>query len=104
MKENNSYDMSESLADSIEKDVHSFVKDTRNCGLPTPPKPGEIMYCQYCGKPMLPQHFSKNKVIRKREFKWQIHNECFMEMDKMADLKTHGLIAERKYIERLNKR
>ena len=47
-----------------------------NYMLPKPPKPGEIIYCQICGRPMLPQDFSKDPKIRKREFKWHIHNAC----------------------------
>lgn len=91
-------DMSESLADSIEKDVHRFTKDTSKCNLPKPPKPGEIMYCQYCRQPMLPKDFSKDEKTRKKEFKWHMHNKCMQEMELMADVKTHGLLNERKHL------
>lgn len=64
--------------------------------LPNPPKRGEIMYCQHCGKPMLPQDFSKNPIIRKKEFKWQIHYSCQQVMMDMCDRNTKGLSAERK--------
>ena len=43
---------------------------------PAPPKPGEVIVCQICGKEMLPNDFSKIPKIRKFEFKWHIHWEC----------------------------
>lgn len=64
--------------------------------LPSPPKKGEILICQMCGKPLLPEHFSKDERSRKREFKWHIHPECFIAMDEMADRSVPGLLAERK--------
>lgn len=68
----------------------------KNGNVPKPPKPGEIMYCQFCGKPMLPKDFSKNPIIRKREFKWQIHYACQEKMSALCDINTPGVIAERK--------
>ena len=74
--------------------VTSFTKGKQK--FPTPPKKGELMYCQMCGKPMLPEEFSKNEILRKREFKWQIHARCFDELDNITDRSVPGLMAERK--------
>lgn len=64
--------------------------------LPDPPKRGEILICQMCGHPLLPEHFSKDERKRKREFKWHIHPQCFEAMDEYADRSVPGLLAERK--------
>lgn len=45
-------------------------------GVPEPPKPGELIVCQMCGQTMKPEDFSKDKKIRKYEFKWHIHWRC----------------------------
>lgn len=63
---------------------------------PKPPDKGEILICQMCGQPLLPEHFSKNERNRAREFKWHIHPECFIAMDELADRSVPGLLAERK--------
>ena len=63
--------------------------------LPPFPKPGEIIRCQICGKPMPPEAFSKIPSIRKREFKWHIHNDCMNSMFDLVDRSTPGLMAER---------
>lgn len=68
----------------------------RNYMLPAPPQPGEYIKCRICGKVMLPENFSKDPHIRKREFKWQIHWECQQHQFDLCDLQTPGLIAERK--------
>lgn len=77
----------------------SYLKNTdlnkRNSCVPEPPKPGEVMICQGCGKPMLPKDFSDNELIRKREFKWQMHNKCMQEMEAKCDRQTPGLLSER---------
>lgn len=73
---------------------NSFVGKGQN--LPKPPKKGELMYCQICGKPMYPEQFSKIESQRKREFKWQIHGECFQYLDNLADQSVPGLLSERK--------
>lgn len=75
------------------QDANSFAQNMR---LPKPPKPGEIMICQMCGQPMLPEHFSKNIVKRKREFKWHVHDACFSAMDNLCDRSVPGLLQERK--------
>lgn len=62
---------------------------------PKPPKRGELIYCQWCGKPMYPQDFSKDPKIRKREFKWQIHYACEQKIWDFADRQTPGLLGER---------
>ena len=66
-----------------------------NLGPPPPPKPGELIYCQWCGKPMYPEDFSKDPKIRKREFKWQIHYACEQQIWAEADRQTPGLLGER---------
>lgn len=71
------------------------MEESKHVRLPTPPKPGEIMHCQFCGKPMLPEQFSKVPFVRKREFKWQIHEKCMMEMESLCDRQTPGLVADR---------
>ena len=68
----------------------------QNWMLPEPPKPGELIYCNICGKPMYPKDFSKDPKIRKREFKWQQHNLCQENMFLQCDLQTPGLLSERK--------
>lgn len=83
-------------ADIAQEEMRSFVKDTRHTTLPKPPKPGEVMICQYCGKEMFPKDFSKDEKTRKKEFKWHLHNQCMIAMSNLADLKTHGLLAERR--------
>lgn len=79
-------------------DNSSSVKGFTSNGsrVPAPPKRGEIIICQMCGQPMLPEHFSKDEFKRKREFKWHIHSWCFEQMDQMADRGVPGLVAERK--------
>lgn len=64
--------------------------------IPEPPKRGEIIICQMCGQPLLPEQFSKDPIKRKREFKWHIHPQCFEAMNNMADQGVPGLLAERK--------
>jgi hypothetical protein len=63
--------------------------------VPPPPKPGEIIICQQCGKPMYPQDFSKDPKIRRHEFKWHIHYACEQEIWDLVDRQTPGLLAER---------
>lgn len=63
--------------------------------VPPPPKPGEIIICQICGRPMLPKDFSKDPKIRQREFKWHIHNICENNVWDQLDRQTPGLIADR---------
>lgn len=67
----------------------------KNYMLPEPPKPGEYIKCRICGKIMLPEHFSKDVTIRKREFKWQIHWSCQQAQFDRCDRETPGLLAER---------
>jgi hypothetical protein len=70
--------------------------------LPPPPKPGEYIICQICGKPMLPKDFSKDIKIRKHEFKWHIHWQCEQNIFNQLDRGTPGLIAERESGSNLN--
>lgn len=67
--------------------------------VPAPPKRGEILMCQMCGQPLLPQHFSKDPIKRKREFKWHIHPQCFEAMSELCDRGVPGLVSERKKAE-----
>lgn len=67
----------------------------KNSCIPAPPKPGEVMICQGCGKPMLPKDFSDKELIRKREFKWHIHYECMQALETQCDRQTPGLLSER---------
>lgn len=83
---------------SSEESVNDFTKGGMN--IPKPPKPGEVIMCQYCGMPMLPKDFSENKIIRKREFKWHIHDKCFQQMNDVADRGVPGLLAERRKMEK----
>lgn len=68
----------------------------KNSAVPPVPKPGEIMHCQICRKPMLPEDFSKDPAIRKREFKWHVHEACrnYIVNDYL-DRITPGIMAER---------
>lgn len=74
----------------------------KNWMVPPPPKPGEYIICQMCGKPMLPEDFSKDPKIRKHEFKWQVHWQCEQNVFNQLDRGTPGLIAERESGANLN--
>lgn len=75
-------------------DVRDYTKN--GCTIPPRPKPGELMICQVCGKPIYPEQFSKNLAARKREFKWHLHPECYQALNDMADRSVAGLLSERK--------
>lgn len=81
--------------EATEKFVNNIDKNRKGAMVPPPPKPGEYIYCQMCGEKMLPEHFSKDEKIRKREFKWHIHEKCFVKVDEILDQMTPGLLAER---------
>lgn len=80
-------------------EMRDFLKNVNekksNSMCPKPPKPGEVIICQICNTPMLPEHFSKNPKIRKREFKWHMHQYCMQQMEDFVDRSTPGLLAER---------
>lgn len=76
------------------KSINSYIGNGST--VPNPPKKGEILICQMCGQPLLPEHFSKDERSRKREFKWHIHPQCFMAMEELADKSVPGLLSERK--------
>lgn len=85
---------------SVEKDVSKFVGDKEKLKkkgslAPPPPKKGEVMVCTVCGKEMLPEDFSEDKLIRKREFKWHCHWDCQQAKLDECDRKTPGLLSER---------
>jgi len=68
----------------------------QNWMLPPPPKPGEIIHCRICGQAMYPKDFSNIPSIRQKEFKWQQHYTCMMNMFDECDRQTPGLLSERK--------
>lgn len=67
----------------------------KNYMLPKPPKPGEIIHCQICGLPMLPEDFSKDPKTRQHEFKWHIHDVCEKGIWDQLDRQTPGLLTDR---------
>lgn len=91
---------SEELARYVASMTDGLVNEEKAKGkgymVPPPPKPGELIICQQCGKPMLPEDFSKDPKIRKHEFKWHVHHDCEMQIWDMVDRQTPGLLAERK--------
>ena len=90
----------EELAQFVAANTQAMVNEEMNKGsgymVPPPPKPGEVIICQQCGKPMYPKDFSKDPKIRKHEFKWHIHAECEKQIWELVDRQTPGLLAERK--------
>ena len=91
---------SEDLARFVAANTETMVNEEKQKGagylVPPPPKPGEVIICQQCGKPMYPEDFSKDPKIRKHEFKWHIHHACEMQIWDLVDRQTPGLMAERK--------
>lgn len=100
MEEEDTMPSSEELARFVAANTDVMVAEERQKGagymVPPPPKPGEIIICQHCGKPMYPEDFSKDPKIRKHEFKWHIHYACEQEIWDMVDRQTPGLLSERK--------
>lgn len=88
------YNARKQIASHIDNS-YSINGEKRNSRVPKPPKPGEIIYCKMCGLAMMPEDFSKDKKIRKKEFKWQCHYACMKKAEELCDLKTVGLLAER---------
>lgn len=91
---------SEELAKYVAANSNAFVAEENAKGkghmVPPPPKPGEVIICQHCGKPMYPEDFSKDPKIRRHEFKWHIHYACEQDIWNLVDRETPGLLAERK--------
>ena len=91
---------SEDLGRFVAANTEAMVDEEKRKGagylVPPPPKPGEVIICQQCGKPMYPEDFSKGPKIRKHEFKWHIHHACEMQIWDLVDRQTPGLMAERK--------
>lgn len=89
----------EGLARMVAANSAAFEAEERKKGknymVPKPPKPGEVMICQQCGKPMYPEDFSKDEKTRRHEFKWHIHAACEKYIWDLLDLQTPGLLAER---------
>lgn len=65
------------------------------------PKPGEIMICQGCGKPMYAKDFSKDKKIAEREFKWHMHDKCMKMAEEYLDRNTPGVMQDKEEEKRL---
>ena len=90
---------SEDLARFVAANTGAMVNEEMKKGkgylAPPPPKPGEIIICQQCGKPMYPEDFSKDPKIRMHEFKWHIHYACEQQIWDLVDRQTPGLMAER---------
>ena len=100
MQDNNKLEEEQDMVEfEAKKDSDTYIKNVdlnkRNSMIPKPPKPGELMYCQICGKVMYPKDFSTDVKIRKYEFKWHIHKSCEEKMFGLADRNTPGLLAER---------
>ena len=91
---------SEELARFVASNTQALVNEELSKGegylTPPPPKPGEIIICQHCGRPMYPEDFSKDPKIRRHEFKWHIHYACEQQIWDLVDRQTPGLLAERK--------
>ena len=96
----------EEMAQYVAANSAAFAAEDRAKGkdwmVPPPPKPGEYIICQVCGKPMLPQDFSKDQKIRRHEFKWHVHWDCEQNIFNQLDRGTPGLIAERESGANLN--
>ena len=96
----------EAMANYIAANSSEFVKQEKLKGkdwmVPPPPKPGEYIVCQMCGKVMMPEDFSKDPKIRKHEFKWHVHWDCEQNVFNQLDRGTPGLIAERESGSNLN--
>lgn len=90
----------EQLAQYVAANASILTAEDKSKGkdwmVPPPPKPGEFIVCQICGKTMMPEDFSKDQKIRRHEFKWHIHWDCEQGIFNQLDRGTPGLIAERK--------
>lgn len=91
---------SEELARYVGAMTDGLIEQERQKGrgylVPPQPKPGEVIICQQCGKPMYPEDFSKDPTIRKHEFKWHVHEACEKQIWDLVDRSTPGLLSERK--------
>ena len=90
---------SEELAKYVASISEGLTNEEKRKGqgymVPPPPKPGELIICQQCGKPMYPEDFSKDPKIRKHEFKGHIHHACEQQIWDLVDRQTPGLLSER---------
>lgn len=90
---------SEELARHVAAIASNLAEQEKQKGrgrlVPPPPKKGELIICQHCGKPMLPEDFSKDPKVRRHEFKWHIHSACEQDIWSLVDRQTPGLMAER---------
>lgn len=88
--ENNLKLISEQMTDEkLESDYSSKHR------LPKPPKPGELIICQFCGEPIYPKELSRDKDIRKKELKWHYHNRCIIGVAFQADYQTKDIWRDR---------
>lgn len=71
-----------------------YTKNGQN--IPSKPKKGEPIVCQYCNEIIYPSQFSEDAYERKFEFKWHLHPWCKESMINQADRGTPGLLEERK--------
>lgn len=96
-KQNLQYDdINEEILNMMTKNTNDASIYTRNgIKIPDIPQNGEPMICQYCGKIIYPDDFSKDALQRKLEFKWHLHPQCKQAMEDEADRFTPGLISER---------
>lgn len=90
--------------EEIETQTAEYLKGVdpkkKGSAVPPPPKRGEIIHCQMCRKPMMPEDFSKDKDRRKWEFKWQVHWACKIAAEEYLDRATTGLLSERRRIQK----
>ena len=97
----------EQLARLVAENTSQMAEEVNARGkdwmVPPPPKPGELMYCIWCGKAMYPEDFSKDPKIRRYEFKWHIHYTCQQKAFDEADRTTPGLLASKKNHDALRK-
>lgn len=92
---NETEDISPFVKENLKEQLASAIGNRSLTAVPPPPKRGEYIICQHCGKVMKPEDFSKNPAIRKKEFKWHLHHQCQQAMLDMCDKQTLGLLSQR---------
>ena len=98
----NTEDLAQYVAANSQYATQEDMAKGKNWMVPPPPKPGEYIICQICGKAMKPEDFSKDQKIRKHEFKWHVHWTCEQGIFDQLDRGTPGLVAEREKGANLN--
>lgn len=86
------------LAESIKHNSKLLAEQVNAKGYMVPPlpKPGEIIHCQICGRPMRPEDFSEDMEQKKWEFKWHIHWLCRERQFEIAERQELGFLQERR--------